>query len=147
MSKKHMSSGFQSFVLEIKHLTEKSPSRVSCFIVFCIYLGPTNDQRMECPNDCSGNGKCLSMRQLALLATDSDLVPRSTVYGSIAGNISTWDADSVFGCYCDWMVRKNHIETANNCEAFVRVQQYVSIVNICESRFNWIRFMRTCCLR
>ncbi|CAN0043508.1 unnamed protein product [Sphacelaria rigidula] len=58
---------------------------------------------MECPNDCSGNGKCLSMRQLALLTTDTDLVPSAVVYGSAAGNISTWDADSVFGCYCDWM--------------------------------------------
>ena len=61
---------------------------------------------MECPDNCNGNGKCLSMRQLGLLATDLDSVPSPSTYGSIAGNPLTWDADVVHGCYCDWMVRK-----------------------------------------
>ncbi|CAM9233744.1 unnamed protein product [Ectocarpus sp. 13 AM-2016] len=60
-------------------------------------------QRMTCPNDCNGSGKCLSMRQLGLLALDSDYVPSPFVYGSTAGNQLTWDADAVYGCYCDWM--------------------------------------------
>ncbi|CAM9516084.1 unnamed protein product, partial [Hapterophycus canaliculatus] len=60
-------------------------------------------QRMTCPSGCNGNGKCLSMRQLGLLATDSDNVPKPVTYGSTAGNTLTWDADAVFGCYCDWM--------------------------------------------
>lgn len=59
---------------------------------------------MRCPDDCNGNGKCLSMRQLGLLALDADYVPNPATYGSIAGNPLTWDADAVFGCYCDWMV-------------------------------------------
>lgn len=59
---------------------------------------------MTCPNDCNGNGKCLSMRQLGLLALDSDYVPSPFVYGSTAGNQLSWDADAVYGCYCDWMV-------------------------------------------
>lgn len=62
---------------------------------------------MKCPNDCSGNGKCLSMRQLGLLALDSDYSPSPVTYGSTAGDPSTWDADAVFGCYCDWMVRNS----------------------------------------
>ena len=61
-------------------------------------------QRMRCPDDCNGNGKCLSMRQLALLALDADYVPSPHTYGSIAGDPLTWDADAVFGCFCDWMV-------------------------------------------
>lgn len=60
---------------------------------------------MRCPDDCNGNGKCLSMRQLGLLALDADYVPTPATYGSIAGNPATWDADAVFGCHCDWMVR------------------------------------------
>eukprot|EP00904_Undaria_pinnatifida_P009613 jgi/Undpi1/5782/HiC_scaffold_2.g01056.m1 len=60
-------------------------------------------QRMECPDNCNGNGKCLSMRQLGLLATDPDSVPSPSTYGSVAGNPLTWDADVVHGCYCDWM--------------------------------------------
>lgn len=44
------------------------------------------------------------MRQLGQLATDADLLPNPAVYGSSAGNTSTWDADVMHGCYCDWMV-------------------------------------------
>lgn len=73
-------------------------------------VNTNNFQRMKCPKDCNGNGKCLSMRQLGLLALDSDSVPSPVTYGSIAGNPLTWDADAVFGCYCDWMVRQVLIE-------------------------------------
>ena len=76
---------------------------------------------MRCPNDCSGNGKCLSMRQLGLMAVDPDLIPRPASYGS-AGNPSTWDADAVYGCYCDWMVRVNRVVLGTQSEVFRRAR-------------------------
>lgn len=48
------------------------------------------------------------MRQLGLLGLDVDLVPSPASYGSIPGNPLTWDADTVYGCYCDWMVRDEY---------------------------------------
>ncbi|CAM9346168.1 unnamed protein product [Chrysoparadoxa australica] len=50
---------------------------------------------------CSGHGQCLSMRQLALLATDSSGDPTPYVYGTHATAASTWEADMLHGCYCD----------------------------------------------
>lgn len=98
----------QVYAFESAHPTGRYLEDINTYSLFpllhYVSMKPTK-QRTECPNDCSGNGKCLSMRQLALLATDADLVPSPVVYGSTAGNISTWDADSVFGCHCDWMVR------------------------------------------
>lgn len=45
------------------------------------------------------------MRQLGLMAVDDDLNPIPATYGSVDGDPSTWDADAVYGCFCDWMVK------------------------------------------
>ncbi|CAM9876799.1 unnamed protein product [Phaeothamnion confervicola] len=58
-------------------------------------------ERMRCLNDCSGHGRCLSMRQLALGRTDEYLVPDAVSYGSFTNAAATWDADVVSGCSCD----------------------------------------------
>lgn len=44
---------------------------------------------------CSGHGTCLSMRELGLQQTPP------VGYGTDPNNAATWDADRVFGCYCD----------------------------------------------
>ena len=51
---------------------------------------------------CSGNGRCLSMRELALRHKDKYL-DRSYVvsYGSTPRNPATWDADMIYGCIGD----------------------------------------------
>jgi hypothetical protein len=51
-------------------------------------------ERRSCPDDCSGHGQCLSMRQLALSRVDSFGDPDPQIY-------SNWDADVVYGCLCD----------------------------------------------
>lgn len=62
--------------------------------------------RVSCPgasddtDGCSGHGKCLDMQSLAALSTiNGDLA--GFTYGNIPNNPVTWDADRIFGCYCD----------------------------------------------
>ena len=49
---------------------------------------------------CSGHGRCLSMRELALLHEDNGGLAPLT-YGSDPNAAITWDADRIFGCHCD----------------------------------------------
>ena len=64
-------------------------------------------ERLSCPgristsSDCSGRGRCISMRNLALKSLDEYLSPRPVVYGSRASDPATWDADMVYGCHPD----------------------------------------------
>jgi len=51
-------------------------------------------ERMVCPNDCSGHGICMSMRDAGLYYDGMSLNHSSTSY-------SLWDADVIFGCVCD----------------------------------------------
>lgn len=51
-------------------------------------------ERMSCPNDCNSNGKCVSLRQVALF-NDDDLY-----FGEFA--YDQWDADRIFLCVCDY---------------------------------------------
>jgi len=63
-------------------------------------------QRLKCPkngqgSECSDAGSCLSMRQLALMHTDSQRVPYPLLYGSpLNSSKAAWDADMVHGCAC-----------------------------------------------
>ncbi|CAM9738275.1 unnamed protein product, partial [Choristocarpus tenellus] len=63
--------------------------------------------RYACPNDCSGHGKCQSMREMGFTSTATPLSNTSphgsvTLYGARAlPGSATWDAHSIFGCVCD----------------------------------------------
>uniref|UniRef100_A0A7S2JX95 EGF-like domain-containing protein n=1 Tax=Leptocylindrus danicus TaxID=163516 RepID=A0A7S2JX95_9STRA len=58
---------------------------------------------LDCPGinglDCSGNGVCYSMKQLAQLAT-SNGYPTPYTYGLDPNNPLTWDHDQIRGCLC-----------------------------------------------
>lgn len=62
----------------------------------CEYLG--------CPglstSPCSGNGRCMTMAELALWAEDNGDATEYT-YGLDPNNPFTWDANRVLGCLCD----------------------------------------------
>eukprot|EP00596_Hydrurales_sp_CCMP1899_P010196 CAMPEP_0119052758 /NCGR_PEP_ID=MMETSP1177-20130426/73946_1 /TAXON_ID=2985 /ORGANISM="Ochromonas sp, Strain CCMP1899" /LENGTH=594 /DNA_ID=CAMNT_0007032425 /DNA_START=1758 /DNA_END=3542 /DNA_ORIENTATION=- len=62
-------------------------------------------ERMACQKVngqiCSGNGRCLSLRELATKRVDKFLNPAPVVYGSIPNNPHTWDADMSFTCFGD----------------------------------------------
>ncbi|KAF0705314.1 hypothetical protein AaE_014574 [Aphanomyces astaci] len=55
---------------------------------------------VTCPNQCSHRGKCASLRQLAALQEANGVILPPSVYGSNPNAISTWDADTIFGCQC-----------------------------------------------
>ena len=68
-------------------------------------------ERMTCPggpspadttdaDSCSGFGKCYDMQTLATYATINGDNAFFT-YGLTPNNAATWDANKVFGCYCD----------------------------------------------
>ncbi len=67
--------------------------------------------RVECFNQCSGHGKCMTMRQYALL---DEGFPLTASAGSYTGfDDATWDATLISGCHCDsaWSVGLNSGET------------------------------------
>lgn len=68
-------------------------------------------QRNKCPNDCSGHGVCLSMKQLARMSNALPLGP-NTYYEGYEDSI-TWDENKIFGCLCDssWTVGLGSGET------------------------------------
>jgi hypothetical protein len=74
---------------------------------FCTcYPGFTGDacQRTACPNQCSGHGVCVSIKQMARMPNATPLAPNSYYEGDEDG--TTWDEDKSFGCVCDssWAV-------------------------------------------
>jgi len=53
-------------------------------------------EHLACPNDCNGNGQCMSVRELAGKISEGEWV-----YGAALNSPATWDADRVHGCLCD----------------------------------------------
>lgn len=60
-------------------------------------------ERMKCPgldNPCNGNGRCLTMAELALEARTNG-EPIAITYGKTPNNPKTWDFNKIQGCACD----------------------------------------------
>eukprot|EP01006_Ploeotia_vitrea_P064757 TRINITY_DN8884_c0_g1_i1.p1 TRINITY_DN8884_c0_g1~~TRINITY_DN8884_c0_g1_i1.p1 ORF type:complete len:288 (-),score=-8.20 TRINITY_DN8884_c0_g1_i1:102-965(-) len=68
-------------------------------------------ERSRCPNDCSGHGICVSMKQMARMDNALPLAP-NTFYEGYDDSV-TWDEDMSYGCVCDssWTVGLGNGET------------------------------------
>jgi len=66
-------------------------------------------ERMSCPityngdvpSYCNGNGRCLSMRSLALQSTTAEMISSPITYGSTPNSATTWDSDMIYTCAAD----------------------------------------------
>jgi hypothetical protein len=75
-------------------------------------------------NTCSGNGMCLSLKQLSRMSDALPLTNSTYVYGPSASNQDYWDEGRVYRCHCDsaWKVGLGAGETqlpeffGNGCE-------------------------------
>eukprot|EP00753_Platysulcus_tardus_P008088 PLAT15607.1.p1 GENE.PLAT15607.1~~PLAT15607.1.p1 ORF type:complete len:260 (+),score=93.18 PLAT15607.1:34-813(+) len=89
-------------------LCDRSTGLCACF------PGYSGDacQRRDCPNDCSGHGRCLSMKELATEDTALPLTAADTSYTGFEST-TTWDENKIFGCVCDssWDVGLDSGET------------------------------------
>ena len=72
------------------------------------FAGFTGDacQRTVCPNECSGHGRCMSMKQLAQQTDAVPLTNRTDIEYTGKESTTTWDEEKMFGCLCDssWSV-------------------------------------------
>eukprot|EP01041_Mallomonas_annulata_P012858 gene12858-27113_t len=61
-------------------------------------------QRMQCPNECSGHGQCVSISQMAKM--DNAFPLNNNTYYEGEQDSVTWDEDMIYGCVCDssWTV-------------------------------------------
>jgi len=57
-------------------------------------------QRTSCHKSCNGNGRCLSLANLAI-ETDANGDTGTYTYGLDPSNLHSWDHESLFGCKCD----------------------------------------------
>jgi len=57
-------------------------------------------QRTVCPNECSGHGRCMSMKQLSTMTDALPLVNKTYLYTG-KEETTTWDEDKIYGCLCD----------------------------------------------
>lgn len=62
-------------------------------------FGGSACERMSCPNNCNGNGKCYSMNKLATQTRDED--SNSFTYDTEHASVGVWDANKIYGCKCD----------------------------------------------
>lgn len=67
---------------------------------------------VKCPNDCSGHGQCVSIREMQLIEHAPPLMQTSYEYGLDRDTIA-WDRDVVHGCVCDssWEVGLGSYQT------------------------------------
>ena len=65
------------------------------------YSGFSGDkcQRRDCLNDCSGHGRCVSIKKMATLSDALPLSAKTTYAGD--EETTRWDQDMVYGCVCD----------------------------------------------
>lgn len=89
----------------MRALRRKSRARSVPGVCSC-FAGFSGDacQRRGCVNDCSGHGKCVSMKKMATLAEALPLSAKTTYQGN--EDTTRWDQEMVFGCVCDsrWAV-------------------------------------------
>ena len=88
-----------------KGMCDRTSGKCACFSGF------TGDacQRLACPTstmgqECSGHGRCQSMKVMATMTNALPLSAATTYTGAEA--TTTWDEDKIFGCVCDssWAV-------------------------------------------
>ena len=61
-------------------------------------------ERKDCPHKCSGHGRCVSMRRMAMEDNAYPVSP-NTVY-EIQSDGTAWDSEMIYGCVCEsaWVV-------------------------------------------
>ena len=94
----HVLCGLHGPVLLARCAFGVEPRRVeSVSPVCCCASAPA----VACPNECSGNGRCMSVAALSTEFGPDVTSPASTGDGSGVA-YTNWDANTAYGCFCDW---------------------------------------------
>lgn len=82
-------------------ICDRTSGKCECFDPF---EGPACE-KMGCPKDCSGHGRCVSMKDMARLSNAMPLNCNDVYYEGYDDE-HTWDSKKLFGCVCDskWTV-------------------------------------------